>query len=328
MTDYISFPKLDWAFPISDTLVQFELFGLDITIKWYGVMIALGFLLAVLYAGRNCKRFDVDGDRMIDVVLVAAVLAFLGARLYYVLFSSEEVRNAYFADPITILYIWEGGLGIYGGIITAFVTGIWMCRLRKVNTLGLFDLAAIGFLIGQGVGRWGNFFNQEAFGGNTDLPWGMSGSAIEQGMHAASGSYDPTLPVHPTFLYESLWCLLGVLVLHLISKKVYRFKGQLFSLYLVWYGTGRFFIEGLRTDSLYLGTMRVSQLVAVVAVLGGVVLYIVLRNRANETRKDLFAEGESTLDIGEESATAAEETAEVPADDVTEQATEEATEEA
>lgn len=319
MSQYISFPKLGWEFPISDTLVEFNLFGISIDIRWYGVMIALGFLLAVLYANRRCKAFDVDGDRMLDVVLVTAVVAFLGARLYYVLFSAD--RDAYFADPITILYIWQGGLGIYGGIITAFLTAFWMCRVRKVNTLGLFDLGSIGFLIGQGVGRWGNFFNQEAFGANTELPWGMSGSKIVAGLNG--DGFDPSLPVHPTFLYESIWCLLGVLVLHMISKKCYRFKGQLFSLYLIWYGAGRFFIEGLRTDSLYLGTMRVSQLVAVVAVFGGVALYLILRARANETRKDLFAE-ESTLALSE---TESVETVNEEEEDVEEKAEEAAVEE-
>lgn len=285
--DYISFPNLGWKFSLSDTLAQFTLFGQEFTIKWYGVLIAVGFLLATIYALSRAKEFDLDADRIIDVVLVSTIFAFIGARLYYVFFSSEH-RAEYLADPITILYIWKGGLGIYGGIITAFLTGIWMCRLRKVNTWAMFDMASLGFLIGQCIGRWGNFFNQEAFGGNTDLPWGMSGSKIAAGLSTVT-DYDPSLPVHPTFLYESLWCLLGFILLHIISKKAYRFKGELFAGYLIWYGTGRFFIESLRTDSLYFGTMKVSQLVAVLAVIGGIVTLLLRRAASRETARDLFA---------------------------------------
>lgn len=294
MTDYIEFPALGWKFTLSPYLVE-DLFGLGIDIKWYGVLIAIGFMLAVVYALRRCKEFDIDPDRMIDVVLVTTLLAFVGARLYYVLFSDN--RAAYFADPLSILRVWEGGLGIYGGIITAFVVGILTTRWRKINTLAMFDMTALGFLIGQAVGRWGNFFNQEAFGGNTTLPWGMTGSIIELGSNGAN--YDPSLPVHPTFLYESLWCILGFVVLHLVSKKAYTYKGKIFALYLIWYGAGRFMIEGLRTDSLMLGTMRVSQLVAILAVLGGIGLLIWLRARQNNTPTDLFAEEseESTLAI-------------------------------
>lgn len=287
MSEFIEFPALGWKFNLSPYLLKdFNLFGLNITIKWYGVLIAVGFLLAMLYAIRRCKEFDIDPDRMIDVVLVSTLIAFVGARLYYVVFSDE--RAAYFADPITILYVWNGGLAIYGGILFAFISGVFMTRWRKVNTLAMFDLASLGFLIGQCIGRWGNFFNQEAYGGNTTLPWGMTGSII-QSPAAGLDYYDPTLPVHPTFLYESLWCLLGFVVLHIVSKKAYTYKGKIFALYLIWYGAGRFAIESLRTDSLLLGTMRVSQLVAILAILGGIALLLVLRARRNETPVDLFA---------------------------------------
>lgn len=279
MDSYISFPKLGWTFPIDEILV----FITDkISVRWYGLLIAVGFLLAVIYAMRNAHRFELKKDPMLDVVLVCTVAAFVCARLYYVLFSQD--RAAYFADPIRILYVWEGGLAIYGGVIGAFVTALWICPLRKVDTLRMFDIASIGFLIGQAVGRWGNFFNQEAFGGNTDLPWGMSGSWISSPFNPTTG-YDRSLPVHPTFLYESLWCVVGFVLLHIVSRKAYRFKGQLFSLYIMWYGTGRFFIELLRTDSLYLFTMKVSCLVAALSVLGGAILYGVLKNRANHLSK-------------------------------------------
>lgn len=300
--DYVAFPGLGWRFELSDTLVNFQLFGVDFSIKWYGVLIAVGFLLAMMYGVRRAPKLGVNADRLIDVVLVSTLFAFIGARLYYVLFSDE--RAAYFANPIRILYVWEGGLAIYGGIIFAILTALWMCRLRKVDTRAALDLAGLGFLIGQSIGRWGNFFNQEAFGGNTTLPWGMTGSDIAAGLNGNTTLYDKSLPVHPTFLYESLWCLLGFVLLHILSKKAYKFKGEIFSLYLVWYGVGRFGIESLRTDSLYLGTMRVSQLVAVLTVLIGIVLFFVFKSRSDGLPKALPVE-ESTItleDMPEEKA--------------------------
>ena len=276
ITNFVEFPALGWHIELSDTLVNFSLFGHDFAIRWYGALIALGFLLAVIYGFRRAPKFGIDRDRLFDIVLVCTVVAFLGARLYYVLFSSS--RDEYFANPITILYVWQGGLAIYGGLIAAFASGLLMCRVRKVNTLAAFDLASLGFLIGQCIGRWGNFFNQEAYGANTTLPWGMTGNIIRAGTHASS-AYDVTLPVHPTFLYESLWCLLGFILLHVISVKAYSFKGKLFAIYLIWYGAGRFFIESLRTDSLMIGPFRVSQLVAVAAVIVGIVMMLILRKR-------------------------------------------------
>lgn len=297
LTKYIEFPALGWHLPLSDELFGFTLFGHTFSIKWYGVCIAVGFLLAVIYGLSHARSFGLDPDKMIDAILVCTLLAFIGARLYYVLFSDQ--RDAYFADPKTILYIWEGGLGIYGGLIVAFASGLIMCRVCKLNTLAMFDIASLGFLIGQACGRWGNFFNQEAFGTNTTLPWGMTGDSIKQGLRG--DGFDPSLPVHPTFLYESLWCLIGFILLHILSKKAYKFKGEIFCGYLVWYGIGRFMIESLRTDSLMLGTMKVSQLVAVLAVIGGVVLFFILRRRAMSLPAELAADG-GTLDIDAEAA--------------------------
>ncbi len=295
MNSYVEFPGLGLLFPVSETIVSFNLFGLDINLRWYGLLIAVGFLLAVVYAFRRADDFALKMDPMIDVVLVCTVMAFIGARLYYVLFSDN--RADYFANPVTILQVWNGGLAIYGGIIGAFTTALWMCPLRKVDTLRMFDIAAPGFLIGQAIGRWGNFFNQEAFGGNTTLPWGMTGSQIASNTNAAL-VYDRALPVHPTFLYESLWCVIGLVILHIVSKKAYRFKGEIFTLYIMWYGTGRFFIEMLRTDSLMLGSMRVSCLVAALCVLGGLALFFVFRGAASRTPKDIFAEAtDNTLNV-------------------------------
>ncbi len=284
--EQITFPNLGWEFNLSPEIFTFSIGDMEFTIRWYGLLIALGFLLAVVYAYRRATEFGINKDSMTDVVLVCTLFAFAGARLYYIIFSEDP--SVYFSDPLSILRIWEGGLAIYGGVICAFLTALWMCRLKKVNTLAMFDLAAPGFLIGQALGRWGNFFNQEAFGGNTTLPWGMSGSIIGSPYANATG-YDPKLPVHPTFLYESLWCVLGLILIHMVSKRAYRFRGQLFTMYVMWYGTGRFFIEMLRTDSLYIGTMPVSCLVAALSVFGGLVLYFLLKNRETHSPKDLFA---------------------------------------
>ncbi len=290
--DWIAFPKIGWRFNISDEIFRIPLGDNNyFSLKWYGLIIAVGFLLAIIYAYKRADYFKIDRDRMIDVVLVSALFAFVGARLYYVLFSGE--LDKYLADPLSILAVWEGGLGIYGGVIFAFGTALWMCRVRKVNTRSMFDLASLGFLIGQGIGRWGNFFNQEAYGCNTDLPWGMTGSKISAGQNLGTvdvPGFDPSLPVHPTFLYESLWCLLGFVLLHIISKKFYKFKGQIFAMYMIWYGAGRFWIESLRTDSLYLGTMRVSQLVAVLSVIGGIILLFVFKSYAEHLPKTLAVE--------------------------------------
>ena len=274
---HVEFPNLGWEFDLSR---GFEIFGFRI--YWYAIIIACGLMLAVLYGIRQAKGFDIDPDRMIDVALITIPCAFVGARLYYVLFSGR--LDWYLEDFTRVLNVRDGGLGIYGGIIVAFVVGLLACRLRKVNILAMFDVASVGFLIGQGIGRWGNFFNQEAFGGNTNLPWAMTGDIIRNGTNGSG--YDTALPVHPTFLYESLWCLLGALLLHILFKKAYKFNGMLFCGYAIWYGTGRFLIESLRTDSLMVGGLRTSQIVALIAVVGGIALLVMLalRYRQKEER--------------------------------------------
>lgn len=285
--EYIEFPALGWTIEVNPVLAEFELFGIPFSIHWYGVVIALGFLLAILYAVRFAKpRFGIDLDPLTDAVLVSTVFAVLGARIYYIVFY--DGISTFWEDPLKVLRIWDGGLAIYGAVIGAFVTGLWMCKIKKINTLAAFDLASIGFFIGQCLGRWGNFFNQEAFGRNTELPWGMTGSIISLGTNGAD--YNTALPVHPTFLYESLWCLAGFILLHILSKKSYTFKGKLFCVYIIWYGAGRFWIEGLRTDSLMLGTMRVSQLLAALCVIGGIALYFIIKAHSERTPKNLFTE--------------------------------------
>ena len=268
--------------------VQFPGLGLELTVDrvavsiggfniyWYGVIIAAGMLLAMLYAFHYADDFGINSDRLIDVVLVGAVMAIVCARIYYVAFAPFEYNSLW--DMIDIR---QGGIAIYGAVIGAFVFGGLMAKIRKIPILPLFDLVGVCFLIGQGVGRWGNFVNQEAFGCNTTLPWGMYSegtyaylSGVQSTLAAQGVTVDPAMPVHPTFLYESLWCLAGFVMLTLLLKKR-RFNGELFLLYIIWYGLGRFWIEGLRTDALMLtANLRTSQLVALISVAVAAVLLV------------------------------------------------------
>ena len=168
MSNVVSFPGLGLEFEVNREALQFSLFGKEITLYWYGILIALGFLLAIVYAMVNAKRFKLDRDKMVDVIIAGTIGAIIFARLYYVIFSWSQYKD----DFWSIFKIWEGGLAIYGGIIGAFLFGAIMCKLRKVNILDMCDLAGIGFLIGQCIGRWGNFFNQEAYGVNTHIAMG------------------------------------------------------------------------------------------------------------------------------------------------------------
>lgn len=231
-------------------------------IYWYAVIIATGTLLAMIYAFRRAPKFGINTDNMFDVVIVSFIMAIVGARAYYLIFDGKPLSS--FSE---IFALRRGGLAIYGGVIGAFATGAIMCRVKKVNTLAMFDLTAIGLLIGQAIGRWGNFVNQEAYGTTTESVFGMTGSRIG------------TTPVHPCFLYESLLCAAGFVLLHLVSRRR-KFDGQLITLYMVWYGTVRFFIEGLRTDSLMIGILRVSQVLSFVLVIAGIVLYFLLLKRS------------------------------------------------
>ncbi|MCH5323741.1 MAG: prolipoprotein diacylglyceryl transferase [Eubacterium sp.] len=267
----IEFPNL-WNGSLAIDRVAFNLFGIDI--YWYGIIIALGVILAFIYAMKRCKSFGLIADHVFDVVFVAIIAGFIGARAYYCIFINAEIN---FFD------LRNGGLAIYGGIILAAIAAAVMCVVRKVKLPTLFDLGGLGLLIGQCIGRWGNFVNQEAYGAPTagGLPWGMTGTAIIQDPQVVAkqeelfeqGS-DLYALVHPCFLYESLWCLLGFLFLHFYSKKLRTFDGEIFLLYVLWYGAGRAWIEGLRTDSLYIGDFRVSQLVAIISAAVALILFI------------------------------------------------------
>ena len=265
--------------------VQFPGLGLDLTINrvalaiggfniyWYGVIIAAGMLLAMLYAFRNAVDYGIDSDRLVDVVAIGTVMAIVCARIYYVAMAPFAYQSLW-----EMIDIRKGGIAIYGAVIGAFVFGALAAKWRKVPLLPLFDLVSLGFLIGQGIGRWGNFVNQEAFGTNTTLPWGMYSEGTRSYLMGSTVTVqngvtiDPNLPVHPTFLYESIWCLVGFILLFRYIKKR-KFNGDITLRYLIWYGAGRFWIEALRTDSLMLVPsigLRASQLVAGIAVVAGV----------------------------------------------------------
>ena len=219
-----------------------------VTLHLYGLVIAVGLLLAVLYSLRRCKQFGLKQDDLLDGVLWVTPFAIICARAYYVAFTWE----AYADNPISALYIWEGGIAIYGGVLGAVLGIAILCKVKKLKFAAVMDLVLLGFLIGQSMGRWGNFFNREAFGAPTD-------SFLRMGLfNSATGQWEY---YHPTFLYESVWNLTGLILLHFWSKKR-RYDGQIALGYVAWYGLGRAWIEGLRMDSLYWGDFRVSQVLA------------------------------------------------------------------
>ena len=265
----VSFPKLGLNFNINP-----EVFPMldNVHIRWYGVIIAVGMLLALAYAYFSAERFNVNRNKLIDCVLVGIVTGIIGARLYYVLFELDR----YIKDPVSIFMINEGGLAIYGGIIGGLLGGCITAKILKQKIMPILDVAVLGFLIGQGIGRWGNFMNQEAYGAPTDLPWGM----VSENTHMQA--------VHPCFLYESLWCLLGFVLIHFLSKKFQKYSGQVFYFYLVWYGFERMIVEGLRTDSLYLPfevfgmPIRVSQVLSALILIFGIVMLIINRKKEDK----------------------------------------------
>lgn len=307
----ISFPGLGLSF--NPSRIAFSIGSKPI--YWYGIIIAAGFLLAVYYAMKRADQFGLTQDNIIDMLICAVPLAIIGARAYYCIFSWGLYKD----DPIRVLYIWEGGLAIYGGVIGAVIGLFIYTKVKKVKTSAILDIGGLGLLIGQSIGRWGNFMNREAFGAETT-------SFLRMGLTDANGV---TIYVHPTFLYESVWNALGLLILHFYSKRR-KFDGQIFLMYLGWYGLGRMFIEGLRTDSLYVGSsnLRVSQLLAGICFLGVVIFLVYDKIFREHKPEDLYvnqvaakkaaeaaeaAESEAASEVSEGSAEPAE-TAPEPAE--------------
>ena len=299
LTNLVQFPGLGLSFELNRVAFSIGRFN----VYWYGVCIAFGICLALVFAFRHSVEFGVDADSMVDVILIGIVLGIASARAYYVAMAPFKYESIW-----EMIAIRDGGLAIYGGIIGGFLFGGLACKWRGVPVLPMFDLTAMGFLLGQCCGRWGNFFNQEAFGCNTTLPWGMYSEATRDYLMgstvtAQSGvTIDPNLPVHPTFLYESIWCLVGFILLFRYIKKR-KFNGDIALRYMIWYGAGRFWIEALRTDSLMLVPsigLRVSQLIAGIAVAAGVAAEIYFTRKAEDkplmVKLALTADNKAALD--------------------------------
>lgn len=279
MNQTVSFPGLGLEFHFNN--VAFHIASKPI--YWYGILIMLGVILAVVYASARSRQFGIRQDDLYDAVLFAVPLGIVCARIYYVIFEWEQYKD----NLSEIFATWHGGLAIYGGIIGGIIVIVVLCKVKKIYVMDMLDLFASAVPIGQILGRWGNFFNCEAYGSSTTLPWRMViGKTLEEAGTAGN---------HPTFFYESAWNLIGFIILYFSSKKR-KYHGEILLLYLGWYGLGRFFIEGLRTDSLYLwGTgIRVSQVVALICIIIGLGGFLLNRkmpflqeiNRADSDNKE------------------------------------------
>lgn len=274
LSDYceVHFPELGLSLDVYENFLEIPFGGDTITVKFYGVIIALGFVLAALFGGRKAYVWKMSLDHMVDVLIYGIIGAVIGARLYYVAFQWDYYKD----NLLSIFKIWEGGLAIYGGIIGGIITAYFVCKKTGLPFLKLLDLIGMALPIGQGIGRWGNFTNQEAFGINTTSLFGMTSDKIVDYINSHQQEFaeygiemNPDLPVHPTFLYESVWCLLGFLILYIVCQKFHKFDGQLILGYGIIYGLERTVVEGLRIDSLYIANtnLRVSQLVSLVLVI-------------------------------------------------------------
>lgn len=251
-----------------------------ITIYWYSILILVAVLTGYQIVVQYCKKRNFSVSIIIDMLMYMIIWAIIGARAYYVIFNFSAYKN----NLLDIFMIWKGGLAIYGAIIAAVLYIFYYCKKHHLNFVQVLDIFSLSLLLGQAIGRWGNFFNVEAYGGPTTyevLKSLMIPEFIIQGMYI-DDSYR-----HPTFLYESLWCLIGVFILWIIRKKYSDKTGKQVCFYLIWYGIGRFFIEGLRSDSLYLGSFRVSQLVSIVMILIGIIGNIVISRKNKVTFKEI-----------------------------------------
>ena len=278
------------------TTISFPFFGIEcdpirviqigpFSLHLYGLIIGLGLMLAVVYGWQRCRQFGIKTDDITDGVLWVVPFAILCARAYYCIFQWEQFAD----DPISVLYIWNGGLAIYGGVIGAVIGVAVYCYFKKIKLPALLDLVMLGFLIGQSIGRWGNFFNREAFGAETE-------AFIRMGLFDSATGV--TTYHHPTFLYESLWNAAGFVMLHFLSKKR-QYDGQIALGYVLWYGLGRTFIEGLRTDSLMWGDFRVSQILAGATAIAAAVTLFVLSTRKHDPEK-LFVNQVAAAEEAEE----------------------------
>ena len=242
--------------------VAFSIFGIDI--MWYGILMAVGMILGTLIAIKEAKRVGIKEDYVLDLAIFAIPIGLLGARLYYVIFNWE-----YYSQNISqILNFRGGGMAIHGALIGGILTGYVFTKIRKIDFLKMADAVILGMPLAQSIGRWGNFINQEAHGGPTDLPWGIMVDGVK---------------VHPTFLYESVWDL-AIFIFLLVYSKKKKYEWQVIVYYIILYSLGRFFIEGLRTDSLMIGPLKMAQVISLVGIIGGIIshIYLIKKNRLND----------------------------------------------
>lgn len=242
--------------------VAFSILGIDV--MWYGVLMATGMILGTLIAIKEAKRVGIKEDDVLDLAIFAIPAGLLSARLYYVIFNWE-----YYSQNISqILNFRGGGMAIHGALIGGILTGYIFTKIKNIDFWKMADTVLLGMPLAQAIGRWGNFINGEAHGGPTDLPWGIVVDRVK---------------VHPTFLYESIWNL-GVFIFLLVFRKKKQYEGQVIVSYITLYSIGRFFIEGLRTDSLMIGPLRMAQVISLVGVVGGIIAHIYLSNKNKEDK--------------------------------------------
>ncbi|MCM1055854.1 MAG: prolipoprotein diacylglyceryl transferase [Bacteroides sp.] len=293
----IEFPNL-FSGDIEINRVAFSVFGIDI--YWYGILIAAGVILAFGYALKRAKKVGLISDNVFDAAFISIIAGFIGARAYYCVFYNLMNPDSEVKYNLVTMFtkIHDGGLAIYGGVIFGVLAGLIYCRIKKMPFLPLLDLAGPSFLIGQAIGRWGNFVNQECYGAPTagNLPWGMTGTriALDPVVINAKGQSvtEITVLVHPCFLYESLWCIVGFLLIHFLVSKLKSFDGEVFLFYVLWYGAGRAWIEALRTDSLYAGSLKVSQVIAIASAALALIMIIYFKLAAKKTGVSLYVNSE------------------------------------
>ena len=250
-----------------------------ISIHWYSILLFIAILIGSNLAIKEAKKHGFEEDFMVNLLFLGVIIGILGARIYYVIFNF----NYYKDNLIEIFKVWNGGLAIHGGIIAGFITIATICYKKKVNLLKILDYLVVGLIIAQAIGRWGNFFNGEAHGAITSLSYLESlhlPQFIIDGMYI-NGSY-----YTPTFLYESIWCLIGFIIMIILRRKKFMKVGYLTSFYLVWYGVERFFVEGLRTDSLMFFSLRIAQLVSLVMIVIGIVIFIYSLKKSKKYEED------------------------------------------
>ncbi|GAA0105658.1 prolipoprotein diacylglyceryl transferase [Paraclostridium sordellii] len=244
--------------------VAFTIFGIDV--MWYGILMAIGMILGTLIALKEAKRVGIKEDNILDLAIIAIPVGLICARLYYVIFNWEY----YSSNPSQVFNFRGGGMAIHGALIGGVLAGYLFSRYKKINFFKLADTVIIGMPLAQAIGRWGNFINKEAHGGPTNLPWGIMVDGVK---------------VHPTFLYESIWDF-GIFVFLWMFRKKKSYEGQIIVLYAILYSLGRFFIEGLRTDSLMIGPLRMAQVISLVGVIGGLIAHIYLSKKSKTNRQN------------------------------------------